>query len=126
MLRLLGPANAGIYYYAVVIFGWFDILTNFGLNTWLTREVARNRANAGRLLLNSSLLRLGLAVLGIPLLIGFLVVRSALQPPLDSTAIAAIVLLYLGLIPNSISTGLTACCMPTKRLSYLPQWPPSL
>jgi O-antigen/teichoic acid export membrane protein len=108
MLRLLGPANAGVYYYAVVIFGWFDILTNFGLNTWLTREVARDRAGAGRYLLNSSLLRLGLAGAGIPLLIGFLAVRSGLQPPLENTAIGAILLLYIGLIPNSISTGLTA------------------
>ena len=108
MLRLLGPANAGIYYYAIVIFGWFDILTNFGLNTLLTREVARDRANAGRFLLNSSLLRLGLAALGIPLLVVFLLVRGALTPPLDGVSVAAIVLLYVGLIPSSISTGLSA------------------
>ena len=43
MLRILGPADAGVYYYAVVIFGWFDTLTNFGLNLLLTREVARDR-----------------------------------------------------------------------------------
>jgi O-antigen/teichoic acid export membrane protein len=108
MLRLLGPAAAGTYYYAVVIFGWFDILTNFGLNTLLTREVARNLNAAGSYLLNSSLLRLALAAAGVPLLIGFLAVRSALEPALDSTAIFAIVLLYIGLVPNSISTGLTA------------------
>jgi O-antigen/teichoic acid export membrane protein len=108
MLRLLGPAAAGTYYYAVVIFGWFDILTNFGLNTLLTREVARNLGAAGSYLLNSSLLRLGLAVAGVPLLIGFLALRGALEPALDSTTVIAIVLLYVGLIPNSISTGLTA------------------
>ncbi|MBO9308342.1 MAG: oligosaccharide flippase family protein [Chloroflexi bacterium] len=108
MLRLLGPAAAGVYYYAVVIFGWFDILTNFGLNTLLTREVARNLSAAGSYLLNSSLLRLGLAAAGVPLLAGFLAARSALEPALDSTAILAIALLYVGLVPNSISTGLTA------------------
>ena len=108
MLRLLGPANAGTYYYAIVIFGWFDILTNFGLNTLLTREVARDPASAGRYLLNSSILRLGLAGAGVPVLIGFLLVRGALDPPLEAAAIPAIVLLYIGLIPNSISTGLTA------------------
>lgn len=108
MLRLLGPAAAGTYYYAVVIFGWFDILTNFGLNTLLTREVARKLGSAGNYLLNSSLLRLGLAGAGVPLLIGFLAVRSTLEPALDSTTIIAIILLYIGLVPNSISTGLTA------------------
>ncbi len=49
MLRILGPANAGIYYYAIVIFGWFDILTNFGLNTLLMREVARDRERGAAL-----------------------------------------------------------------------------
>jgi len=115
MLRLLGPANAGTYYYAIVIFGWFDIFTNFGLNTLLTREVARDRASAGRYLLNSSLLRLGLAGAGIPLLIGFLAIRGALTPPLDGIAIAAILLFYVGLLPNSISTGLTALFYAFER-----------
>ncbi|NOG49064.1 MAG: oligosaccharide flippase family protein [Chloroflexi bacterium] len=30
MFRILGPERAGEYYYAIVIFGWFDIFTNFG------------------------------------------------------------------------------------------------
>jgi len=111
MMRLLGPANAGTYYYAVVIFGWFDILTNFGLNTLLTREVARDRSSARRYLLNSGVLRMGLGVAGIPLLAIFLIIRSSLGAPLEplsSTAVMAIVLLYLGLFPSSISTGLSA------------------
>ena len=119
MLRILGPADAGIYYYAIVIFGWFDILTNFGLNTFLTREVARNRAAAGRYLLNSTALRLGLAVAGAPLLIAFLAARQAtVEPPLETQAIAAIVLLYVGLLPNSISTGLTALFYAFEKAEY--------
>jgi O-antigen/teichoic acid export membrane protein len=108
MLRILGPGSAGTYYYAVVIFGWFDTLTNFGLNLLLTREVSRDRGAAGRYLLNSSVLRLGLAVAGVPLLLAFLGVRQLLPDPLDGTALAAILLLYVGLVPNSISYGLTA------------------
>ncbi|MEB2288248.1 MAG: oligosaccharide flippase family protein [Anaerolineae bacterium] len=109
MLRILGPADAGVYYYAVVIFGWFDILANFGLNTLLTREVARDRGAAGRYLLNSTALRLALSVLGVPLLIGFLALRQAtVSPALEGQAIVAILLLYVGLLPGSISTGLTA------------------
>jgi len=119
MLRILGPANAGIYYYAVVIFGWFDILTNFGLNTLLTREVARNRSAAGRYLFNSTALRLALAALGVPLLLGFLAVRQAtVSPALEGQAIAAIVLLYIGLLPGSISTGLTALFYAFEKAEY--------
>src|SRR5260221_9864895 len=36
---VLGPVDAGIYYYAVVLWSWFDTITNFGLNILLTREV---------------------------------------------------------------------------------------
>ncbi|GIV82010.1 MAG: hypothetical protein KatS3mg051_1364 [Anaerolineae bacterium] len=119
MLRILGPANAGIYYYAIVIFGWFDILTNFGLNTLLTREVARDRSTAGRYLFNSTALRLALAALGIPLLLGFLAVRQAtVSPALEGQAIAAIVLLYIGLLPGSISTGLTALFYAFEKAEY--------
>ncbi len=119
MLRILGPANAGIYYYAIVIFGWFDILTNFGLNTLLTREVARDRSAAARYLFNSTALRLALSALGVPLLLGFLAVRQAtVSPALEGQAIAAIVLLYLGLLPNSISTGLTALFYAFEKAEY--------
>lgn len=107
MLRILGPANAGTYYYAVVIWGWFDTLTNFGLNLLLTREVSRDRSGAGRYLLNSSVLRLGLAGIGVPLLILFLVINN-LFDPLDQVTVITVVLLYVGLLPNSISYGLTA------------------
>jgi O-antigen/teichoic acid export membrane protein len=119
MLRILGPADAGIYYYAIVIFGWFDIVTNFGLNTLLTREVSRHPEAAGRYLYNTSILRLGLAVLGVPLLLLVLFLRNTtVEPGLDDTAIVAIVLLYAGLIPNSISTGLTALFYAFEKAEY--------
>ena len=112
MLRILGPANAGDYYYATKIFVWFDILTNFGLNTYLTREVARDRQNARGYLLNTTFIRLGLSAAAVPILLGFLAVRQTLVAGITSPAspqvVVAILLLYLGLVPSSISTGLTA------------------
>lgn len=109
MLRVLGPEGMGAYSYAVVVFIWFDILTNFGLNLYLTRAVARDRSRARALFIGTSRFRLLLAALGVPLLLGFLSVRqSAISPPLDTATIIALGLLYIGLIPNSLSTGLTA------------------
>lgn len=109
MLRILGPEGAGIYTYAAFIFGWFDIFTNFGLNVYLMREASRDRANAFRLLLNTSTLRILLMVVGVGLLAAFLGVRqTAVSPPLTTEAVLAIVLLYIGLVPNSLSTGLSA------------------
>ncbi|MBN2306082.1 MAG: oligosaccharide flippase family protein [Anaerolineae bacterium] len=119
MLRILGPSDAGIYYYAIVVFGWFDILTNFGLNTFLMREVARQRDDAARHLFNSTAMRLGLAVIAVPALIVFLVIRQAtVDPALETQAIVAIVLLYIGLLPNSISTGLTALFYAFEKAEF--------
>jgi len=119
MLRILAPEGAGIYYYAIVIFGWFDILTNFGLNTLLTREVSRDQSQAGQYLINTSMLRLGLAAAGVPVLGIFLLLRNNLiSPALDETALLAIWILYVGLIPNSISTGLSALFYAFEKAEY--------
>ncbi|MBI5666370.1 MAG: oligosaccharide flippase family protein [Chloroflexi bacterium] len=110
MLRILGPEGAGIYYYAAFIFGWFDIFTNFGLNVFLTREVARDRTQAWRYLFNTSVLRLALMLVGVALLAAFLAARQSLpgSDPLTHEAVLAIILLYIGLFPNTLSTGLSA------------------
>jgi O-antigen/teichoic acid export membrane protein len=116
MLRLLGPELSGWYYYAIVLFGWFDILTNFGLNLFVTREVARDRSQARRMLVNTSALRLALAGVGVPLLAAFLWVRlSDTSSPVPTEALIAIVVLYVGLLPNSLSTGLTALYYAFER-----------
>ncbi len=119
MLRVLGPAGAGDYYYAIVLFGWFDIFTNFGLNAYLTREVARHPEDANRYLFNTTAMRLLLSGLGIPALVIFLLLRQGIvSPPLSSPALLTIGLLYLGLIPNSISTGLTALFYAYEKAEY--------
>jgi O-antigen/teichoic acid export membrane protein len=109
MLRIVQPEGAGKFYYAIVIWGWFEIITNFGLNTLLTREVARDKSQAGRYLVNTSLLRLTLVALSVPLLVGFIGLRQTIiQPPLQADTLWVIALLYVGLLPSSLSTGLTA------------------
>ncbi|MFN8447151.1 MAG: flippase [Anaerolineae bacterium] len=116
MLRILGPTDSGWYFYAGIIFVWFDIFTNFGLNLYLTREVARDRSKAAHIFFNTSAMRIGLAVLGVPLLIGFLSARQATATqPINDAALVAIFLLYTGLLPNSLSTGLTSLYYAFER-----------
>jgi O-antigen/teichoic acid export membrane protein len=107
MLRILGPANAGEFYLAVVIISWFDIFTNFGLNTLLTREVAKDRASANRYLANTNLLRLGLWTASVPLLALFLLVRR-MTTPLQPATVLAIALFGVALIPSNMSAGYSA------------------
>lgn len=119
MLRVLGPADAGLYQYAIVVFVWFDIFTNFGLNTFLTREVARDRNKAAHYFFNTSIMRLALIFIGILPLVGFIAARQVLvQPALDQTALLALGLLYLGLLPNSLSTGMSALFYAFEQAEY--------
>jgi O-antigen/teichoic acid export membrane protein len=122
MLRVLGPTNAGDYYFAINTFVWFDIITNFGLNTYLTREVSRHRGQARRYLVNTTLIRMALSLLAVPLLLSFIGIRQTaianLTSPASRQAILSILLLYVGLIPNSISTGLTALFYAYEKAEY--------
>ncbi len=121
-LRILGPQNAGDFYLAVSTFVWFDIITNFGLNTYLTREVSRHRDQARRYLINTTLIRLGLGVLALPLLGAYIGLRqtviAGLSGPAASQMIVSMLLLYVGLLPNSISTGLSALFYAYEKAEY--------
>ncbi len=117
MLRVLGPENAGKYTFAIIVVTWFEILTNFGLNTLLTREVARDHAHANRYLANTSVLRLALCAGAAPLILAFLTLwRSAFG--LASDTRLAIILLAVGLIPSGISTGLSAVFNAYEKMEY--------
>lgn len=123
MLRMLGPDEVGKYYFAVVIFGWFDIVTNYGLNTFLTRDVARDRAHANRYLVNTTILRLALGLAAIPALALLLGGRQALGAftalqSLDSATLWAIGLLVLAQAPATISTGLSALFYAYEKAEY--------
>ncbi len=107
MLRVLGPEGAGKYYFAIVIVGWFEILTNFGLNTFLTREVARDRQHANRYLYNTSILRLLLSLGSAPLVAVVIAIWGAAFELTGDTAIA-IVLLAISQVPGGLASGLSA------------------
>ncbi len=118
-LRILGPAGAGDYRYAFTIYGWFEILANFGLNLFLMREVARHKDEANRYFVSTTLLRLMLVVIGIPLLAVFLAIRQTfIAPPQSTATLWTIGLLYSGLFFSTISTGLTALFYAYEKAEY--------
>lgn len=114
MLRVLGPEGAGNFYFAVVIVGWFEIVMNFGLNTFLTREVARDPAHAQAYLLQTSRLRMLLALGVAPIvLLLVLIWRAVFNLALEAEI--AILLLALSQFPSSLSTGLSAVFFAYER-----------
>ncbi len=68
-LRILSPAGEGSYTFAITFYAIFEILVRFGLGTLLTRDVARERAQAARYLSNALILRVGLWLLALPLML---------------------------------------------------------
>ena len=108
MLRILGAENAGKYYLAINIAGWYEILANFGLNTLLMREVSKEQGAANRYLINTTVLRLftGLGA-ALPIAI-YVLTLSAGSAPLAGDTTLAIMLLVFGMIPGGVNTGLTA------------------
>ena len=106
-LRMLGPADAGKYATAIIIAGWFEIVANWGLNTLIIREVSKDKDQASRYLLNTSILRIGTVIIAsLPVFI-FLVTVTYAGNPLDPETTAAILLLMIGMIFSGLGQGLT-------------------
>ncbi|MCI0578726.1 MAG: oligosaccharide flippase family protein [Chloroflexi bacterium] len=104
-LRLLGPADAGKFATAIIIAGWFEIVSNFGLNTLVIREVSKDRRQASRYLLNTGILRLGTALLGgLPVFVYLAGIRLA-GNPLDDDTTLAVLLFMLGMILSGLGQG---------------------
>lgn len=66
-VRLLGPDGTGKWYFVVALYGFFEIISRYGLGTLLTRDVAEDKNRSSRYLTNVIVLRtlLWLAVLPI-------------------------------------------------------------
>ena len=109
MFRLLLPEDIGIYSFAIVLFVWFDIFTNFGLDLFLIREAARDKSRSWRYLFNTSFFRVLLSLVGVPLLAGFLLLwQGSDVESITPEGLTAIGLLYIGLFPASLSKGMTS------------------
>jgi O-antigen/teichoic acid export membrane protein len=105
-LRYLGPAEAGGYATAITIAGLFEIIANFGLNTFLIREVSQNKEQASRYLLNTTVLRLGTGVAAaLPILV-YILSRQLGGNPLGNDVLLAVGLIMVGMVFSGMGQGL--------------------
>ncbi len=117
-LRMLGPAEAGNYATAIVLVGWLEIWANFGLNTWLTREASKNLTNINQFFANSTILRIGLLLITMPIFLGAIYLYEINSGLLGQNTILAIVLLSIGMLFSTISTGITAVFYAFEKAEY--------
>lgn len=101
-LRWLGPAGSGGYATAIAIAGIYEILSNFGLNAYLIREVSQARERASEFLLNTTLLRMGTGLIAsVPILLYIFTVESNPQTR------TAVIFIMVGMVLSGMASGLT-------------------
>jgi O-antigen/teichoic acid export membrane protein len=121
-LRFLGPAEAGSYATAIAIAGWFEIVSNFGLNTLVIRDVSQDKSRAARYLLNSTLLRLGTSLVACLPIFVYVWGRHQAGAPLSQEMVAAIALFMVGMVFSGMSQGVAGLFYAYEQA----EWPAAI
>ncbi len=106
-LRLLGPADAGSYSFAIATAIIFEILSNFGLNILIVRDVAQAKDRASSYLLNTTILRLFTSGVALLPVIAFVVGSRFFANPVSSPELLALALIIIGMLFSGMSQGVT-------------------
>ncbi len=106
VLHYLGPLQNGYYAVAALLVSrYLMTVTDFGLGTLTTREVARDRSLANRYLINTTGLRWALSVLSLPAVALIIRLYDLTRHPLQSPAQAALWILTLTLFPAGLAAA---------------------
>ncbi len=116
--RILGPQGSGRYDTAVAVYLWFETIVSFGLDAYLIREAARDRARAREVFVNATLLRLILFGAVVPVLAAYLLGQQGLGEPLPQETVWALLLLYVGLLPGFAANGLGSMFRACEKHEY--------
>ncbi|MDP8924329.1 MAG: oligosaccharide flippase family protein [Chloroflexota bacterium] len=112
--RHLGAHEFGQMSLALTLFYTFQVLAAAGLKTLVTREVAKDRAETGRYVVNGSLVAVAASGLAI---VALLVFVSLMDYAPDTTSV--ILLLALGLLPFALSAVCEAVFQAWERMHYI-------
>ena len=106
-LRLLGPADAGSYSFAIATAIIFEILSNFGLNILIVRDVAQAKDRASSYLLNTTVLRLFTSSVALLPVIVFVVGSRFFANPISNAELLALAFIIIGMLFSGMSQGVT-------------------
>ncbi len=116
-VRLLGPIGTGQFAFVVALYGIFELVSRFGLDTLLTREVARDRQLSSRYLTNVCILRTGIWLLTSLLMLGvtlaFWRVDRITLMEVNTILIFAVAMLFAG-----YSDALSAAFHAYEKMEY--------
>jgi len=119
-LRLLGPEGNGRYTFAVTTWLFFNTLADFGLETLVTREIARDRspANTNRYFSTMLVTRLSFSALSLPIAMLW-VGGFSLTGEMTGDIALAVALLMVGMMPSAVSGTLSAAFRGNEKFEYL-------
>jgi O-antigen/teichoic acid export membrane protein len=112
--RHLGTHEFGQMSLGLTYFQSFQFLAVAGIQALVTREVARNRSQTGRYLVNANVAVAGFSLLSVALLV---VVAQLLHYTPDTTAV--ILWLAVGLLPYAISTIYDAVFQAWEQMQHI-------
>jgi O-antigen/teichoic acid export membrane protein len=123
-VRLLGPAGTGEWYFVVAIYGFFEIISRYGLGTLLTRDVAADKHQSSRYLTNVLALRTLLWAVSLPLMAlvvaGYWAV-GVVWPEwqaINAQEVQALILLALAMLFANWADALSSMFMAFEKMEY--------
>jgi O-antigen/teichoic acid export membrane protein len=123
-VRLLGPAGTGEWYFVVALYGFFEIISRYGLGTLLTRDVAADKHQSSRYLTNVLALRTLLWAVSLPLLAlvvtGYWAV-GVVWPEwqaINAQEVQALILLALAMLFANWADALSSMFMAFEKMEY--------
>lgn len=111
LAKTLGVSEFGLYTLALAYFSIISSVADFGFNRFLTREVAKDRSQASKLLWNIIILRLTLTSILFAL---FAVILYTFDP--DKMRVSLILLATLAILPQAIALTFDAIFVAIQKL----------
>ena len=117
-LRVLSPTGEGSYAFAISFYGFFEIITRYGLGTLVMRDVAVDRTRTRKYLTNTVVLRVGLWLATLPVMALVCWFYWAVLGRLDVATAQAIALFAAALLFANISDAITAIFNAYEKMEY--------
>lgn len=114
-LRVLGRMDVGAYAFLVVLTTYLDTLVDFGLNALVAREIARGRVSSDAAFRSVNIVRVGLWVVGLPIVAVVYGPLRSVANLSDGAAVAGLVF-YAALLPSVLAKTATGVLWAAERL----------
>ncbi|MBX2998053.1 MAG: flippase [Caldilineaceae bacterium] len=116
-VRLLGPEGTGKYAFVITMYGFFEIVSRYGLGTLLTRDVAADKNQSSRYLTNVLALRTLLWLVSLPVL-AFVTGGFRIFGGISTEEITAIAIFAVAMLFANWADGLSSLFYAFEKMEY--------